>query len=273
MSDRVPNDQLTSHPFMTSVVESLASVAAARSSDAPVDHEWISTTPDEENPLGFAIFGNPYVRADAVVSYTYKNGKWGVLFAVVSASPYDLKIGAGSKLASERAAQSCGLAITHFENAERLLHDAVSDSLTGLLNRRGFSAVLSEQVADQLQPTAVVLLDLDGFKRINDRFGHAAGDEVLIEVGRRLTQLVGSDRLAARLGGDEFALLTKEANLQAVTGQLYETISKPMTIGGMKMSVGVSVGAASIANSTSDLEAVLREADERMYEQKGEATP
>jgi diguanylate cyclase (GGDEF)-like protein/PAS domain S-box-containing protein len=268
VSERVPVEILMNHPFMRGEVHSFGAQSDVEASVDLSDCEWIAVVLEPSDPLFSLAPEKPYVRADAVVSYTYENGKRKVLCAVISVSPYDLRIGAGSKLASERAAQSCGLAITHFENAERLLRDSVSDSLTGLLNRRGLYGALAEPVSIREQ-SALVLLDLDGFKRINDRFGHAAGDDVLIEVGRRLTKIVGSDRLVARLGGDEFALLVREADLEVVTNELYETISEPMSINGMSMGVGVSFGVAHINLDDPDIEAVFREADERMYEQKG----
>jgi diguanylate cyclase (GGDEF)-like protein/PAS domain S-box-containing protein len=264
-SARIPIDALQSHSVLIDQVRSLDTQVEAES----IDHEWIMMDLETEDPLARLKQEKPYVRADAVISYAYKNGVRSVLCAVVSASPYELRIGAGSKLASERAAQSCGLAITHFENAERILRDSISDSLTGLLNRRGLYAVLAQHVADRGHTASVVLLDLDGFKRINDRFGHSAGDDVLVEVGRRLTRLVGSERLVARLGGDEFALLVGEEDLVVVSETLYEVISEPMTVNGMSMSVGVSFGVAPIDADAPDIESVFREADERMYEQKG----
>jgi diguanylate cyclase (GGDEF)-like protein/PAS domain S-box-containing protein len=268
VSEHVSIETLLSHPFMTGELLSFDAPTVTSLKETPNEQEWISAVLEPGDPLLTLVPNKPYARLDAVISYTYKAGSRDVLCAVVSLSPHALRIGAGSKLASERAAQSCGLAITHFENAERLLRDSVSDSLTGLLNRRGLYAALSENTSARVQ-SAVVLLDLDGFKRINDRFGHAAGDDVLIEVGHRLTNLVGSDRLVARLGGDEFALLVRELDLDAVTKKLYETVSEPMSISGMILTVGVSFGIARIDPAAPDIEAVFREADERMYEQKG----
>jgi diguanylate cyclase (GGDEF)-like protein/PAS domain S-box-containing protein len=266
-SHRIPIELLVKHPFMTEQVQSLSSRFEGTSRETE-DREWISTDLDPSDPLAAGTIEKPYVRIDAVISYAYKNGRRTELCAVLSVSPYTIRIGAGSVLASERAAHACGLAITHFENAERLMRDSVSDSLTGLLNRRGLYAALTDHVSLREQ-SVIVLLDLDGFKRINDRFGHAAGDDVLIEVGRRLTHLVGSDRLVARLGGDEFAVLVREVDLERVTNELYETVSEPMNVNGMNMAVGVSFGIAHIDSEAPDIEAVFREADERMYEQKG----
>jgi diguanylate cyclase (GGDEF)-like protein/PAS domain S-box-containing protein len=267
-SARIPIDALQSHSFMIGHVSAVEPRVDGDASES-MDSEWIMLDLATEDPLARLNPEKPYVRADAVVSYAYQNGVRSVLCAVVSLSQYELRIGAGSKLASERAAQSCGLAITHFENAERILRDSISDSLTGLLNRRGLYAVLANHVSDRDHRASVVLLDLDGFKRINDRFGHSAGDDVLVEVGRRLTRLVGSERLVARLGGDEFALLVREDDVQVVTETLYEVISEPMTVNGMSMSVGVSFGVAKIDADAPDIESVFRDADGRMYEQKG----
>jgi diguanylate cyclase (GGDEF)-like protein/PAS domain S-box-containing protein len=269
VSERIPIELLLADQLLPNKVRSSDAVNRLSDGDAELEYEWVDCTPGA-GPLLFGLGRKePYVQYDAVISYAYETGGRRVRCAVVSLSPHALPIGAGSKLASERAAQSSGLAITHFENAERLLRDAVSDSLTGLLNRRGLYAVLTKQSVEPFGAKSIVLLDLDGFKRINDRFGHSTGDSVLIEVAGRLTRLVGSDRLVARLGGDEFAILVDEPQLTAVTDVLYETIAEPMIIDGMQMSVGVSFGVANMVTETPDIEAVFREADERMYEQKG----
>jgi diguanylate cyclase (GGDEF)-like protein/PAS domain S-box-containing protein len=269
VSARIPIELLLVDQFLPNKLRSSGAGNDLTDGDAELEYEWVDCALGAGHQLFELDRKDPYVQYDAVISYAYETGCQRVRCAVVSLSPHAIPIGAGSKLASERAAQSSGLAIIHFENAERLLRDAVSDSLTGLLNRRGLFAVLTTQSAERCGAKSIVLLDLDGFKRINDRFGHSVGDSVLIEVARRLTRLVGSDRLVARLGGDEFALLVDETQLSAVTDVLYETIAEPMVIDGMQMSVGVSFGIANLDQEAPDIEAVFREADERMYQQKG----
>jgi diguanylate cyclase (GGDEF)-like protein len=163
--------------------------------------------------------------------------------------------------------------------AER--HAARHDPLTGLPNRRTFYQTGTAIVADPAQrPLAVVLLDLDDFKRINDEFGHAAGDEVLITIARRFAAYAGGN-LVARLGGDEFAGLFNNpvgggspvagGSGRYPTGQrLAEALSAPMPIAGRNLIVTASVGVVPLIGYT-DLTEALRDADAAMYRAKSRA--
>ena len=154
--------------------------------------------------------------------------------------------------------------------AER--HAASHDPLTGLLNRRAFHQLGAELVAGGApDPLAAAVLDLDGFKQVNDRLGHAAGDEVLITVARRLVAGTG-DGLAARLGGDEFAGLLSsptvdECWLAATAAALRETVGAPMRISGHQVRITVSVGLVPVPQGT-QLADALRRADAAMYRAK-----
>ena len=119
------------------------------------------------------------------------------------------------------------------------------------------------------EAAAVLLIDLDGFKPVNDRLGHAAGDQVLVSVAERLRLAVRPGDLVCRLGGDEFALLlgepaTEEAGLQ-VAGRILESLDQPMAIQGTTVLVGGSIGLTSGHDSLSEL---LRQADVAMYDAK-----
>ncbi|GAA2702602.1 GGDEF domain-containing protein [Actinoplanes palleronii] len=151
-----------------------------------------------------------------------------------------------------------------------LQHQASHDSLTGLPNR----AQLAER-AERCdgRPLAVLLLDLNGFKQVNDTYGHAAGDVLLHEVGQRLGAVLRDGDLAGRLGGDEFVVLLPEGDAASarLTGErIRAAISQPITIsGGAAMTVGVSIGAAfRPAGGTADLDALTAEADAAMYREK-----
>jgi diguanylate cyclase (GGDEF)-like protein len=155
--------------------------------------------------------------------------------------------------------------------AER--HAASHDPLTGLPNRRAFYRLGALLVANPQQPNLVAaLLDLDDFKQINDVYGHAAGDAVLIAVARRFAIFAGSD-LVARLGGDEFAgLLTspsiEERWLRQAEQRLAAALGAPVPVaGGVAVVLTASVGLAPLRGST-DLADVLRHADEAMYRAK-----
>ncbi|MEV4277755.1 sensor domain-containing diguanylate cyclase [Actinoplanes xinjiangensis] len=154
----------------------------------------------------------------------------------------------------------------------RALHDelqrqATHDALTGLANR----VLLHRRLDAATQRVSMLLIDLDGFKEINDRHGHHTGDQVLKEVAQRLTGLLGAGELAARLGGDEFAVLLPGTGATAA-GRLAERITavlaEPMPIGGMLLSVGASVGVS--AGEPGDGDSLLRAADAAMYERKRE---
>jgi diguanylate cyclase (GGDEF)-like protein len=154
--------------------------------------------------------------------------------------------------------------------AER--HAAAHDPLTGLPNRRAFYQLGAALVADPArQPLIAVVLDLDDFKQINDRLGHAAGDEVLITVARRFAEYAG-DNLVARLGGDEFAgLLTvpalDDAWLGCAARDLADTLAAPMIASGHPVTLTASVGLVPVRDHH-DLAEALRHADAAMYRAK-----
>jgi diguanylate cyclase (GGDEF)-like protein len=159
------------------------------------------------------------------------------------------------------------------------LHDmAFYDSLTGLANRSLFQDELTAALGigrGEHGDVVVMLLDLDDFKPINDRFGHAAGDEVLCEVARRLRDCVRRSDTVARLGGDEFAVILHDplpSCVTAVAQRILTAVSRPCRVGGVPMSVGVSIGLASNASADGGgdggAERLLRHADDAMYQAK-----
>ena len=159
------------------------------------------------------------------------------------------------------------------ENA--LLHTlAFSDPLTGLLNRRGLYLALEQSLPAALASSAVAvyLIDLDEFKPVNDRFGHDAGDELLIEVGRRLKAQLGELDLVARLGGDEFVVVVHKINdaatAQAIGGRLLSAMDRPFAVAGALARVGATVGYAVAPGDAHDMSNLLRCADAAMYEGK-----
>jgi diguanylate cyclase (GGDEF)-like protein len=151
--------------------------------------------------------------------------------------------------------------------ASELEHLAFHDALTGLANRALFRRHLDECESGR----AVLLIDLDGFKPINDAYGHAAGDAVLVAVAVRLRAFADPGDLVARLGGDEFALLTADpltgAEARARAAELAAEIRLPMTVNGHDVRVGASIGAAT-GRSGHRGAALLHEADLAMYEEK-----
>lgn len=175
-----------------------------------------------------------------------------------------------------RLADLAAMVVEHLEQTRllRLLAEQAStDSLTGLPNRRLLVDLLTNAI-DALgeggAPVAVALLDLDGFKEINDRMGHHTGDEVLRIIGRRLTSdLEDTDSVCARLGGDEFVVvhLGPPERARPVVRTVIERIEQPMEVGGEHICVAASVGVA-MARPDESADAVLRRADHEMYERK-----
>lgn len=158
---------------------------------------------------------------------------------------------------------------------QRALHLALHDGLTALPNRRFFTQRLAEALAgvSARHPTlAVIFMDLDGFKPINDLHGHSAGDEVLGIVAARLARSVRAEDMMSRLGGDEFACLVGDCQSADQLGQLasklFETVAAPLTIGGLTLHVRPSIGIAMYPADGTTAAELLRSADAAMYRAK-----
>lgn len=156
----------------------------------------------------------------------------------------------------------------------QLLKQAFQDDLTGLANRVLFRDRLRHALERRSRGggrVAVILLDLDGFKRVNDSLGHAAGDELLQIVGRRIASAVRTGETVARLGGDEFSVVIESIEQgddpELLAERLLMLLRMPMRISGREVVIGVSIGIA-IAGPTDDEETVLRNADTAMYAAK-----
>ena len=147
---------------------------------------------------------------------------------------------------------------------------AFRDGLTGLSNRQLFNDRLASALADQHGGAVdVLLLDLDDFKEVNDILGHHAGDQMLIEVGRRLRTCVRPNDVVARLGGDEFVVLLLESlEPEAVAARIVDSLRVPVWIDGTMLRPSLSLGLASIGEAAVDASELLRRADVAMYAAK-----
>ena len=155
---------------------------------------------------------------------------------------------------------------------QRIAYLARYDSLTGLPNRTLFQEAL-DQACAQPAPFALMCLDLDGFKSVNDTLGHATGDSLLMAVARRMRGCLREGDVVARLGGDEFAVLQSHGNAQtagSLARRLVEHVAEPYQIGDVPASVGLSIGIALCEHAGTDPETLLRGADLALYQSKSE---
>lgn len=160
-------------------------------------------------------------------------------------------------------------------HAERIEYIAQHDSLTGLPNRSFFSHTLHQMLAlarRHQRPLALLFLDLDRFKLINDTLGHDAGDALLKEVARRLTDAVRASDIVVRLAGDEFVVLLPEqcdeSSLTVVAQRILSAVGKPYDVLGHQFRVTVSVGISRYPDDAEDEESLIKHADAAMYHAK-----
>ena len=210
----------------------------------------------------------PLVHHDEVIGVLNVNAE-----AERAFTEYDLR---ALSLFAEQAASTIAkarLIETHRAQAEQLAHLAFHDGLTGVANR----ALLLDRARQALarrRPGAVALLfiDLDGFKAVNDRFGHSAGDRLLADVARRLRGVVRPSDTVARVGGDEFVVLCEdladEGEAVGVATRIEQAVAEPFRLGGGEAKVGASVGIALATEGEGDPETLLRDADTAMYRAK-----
>ncbi|GAA0774925.1 EAL domain-containing protein [Roseibium denhamense] len=160
---------------------------------------------------------------------------------------------------------------------QRVKRAAETDSLTGLANRLCFNTALEQVVEkasrDHVADHALLLIDLNDFKSVNDNYGHVVGDRLLKKVGEILRKAARPEDLAARLGGDEFALLlakSTDADLKAVAERICADFDIPLDLGRKSIRTGVSIGAARILPGYEEVEEVLSRADIALYKAKDE---
>ena len=154
-------------------------------------------------------------------------------------------------------------------------YKALHDSLTGLSNRMAFEEQLQRAHAEAEltgRPLAVMFLDLDRFKDVNDSFGHDRGDSLLVEVGRRLQRCLRKSDLVARFGGDEFAILAREykkpGDINRLAERIIKTVTKPIGIDDQNVTIGVSIGITSFPEDRSPADILVANADLALYRAK-----
>jgi diguanylate cyclase (GGDEF)-like protein len=171
------------------------------------------------------------------------------------------------------------LSVAYLVSSTRRLLDrerelANTDSLTGLLNRRAFYAIAGvevERARRYAHPLSMIYLDLDGFKQINDRLGHSAGDRALRSVARAVKSHVRSSDIVARLGGDELSILLPEASVeaaQAVAAKLRESVAQAFPGGSSEPTVGACQGVVTFLQAPDSVDQLVGTADRLMYAAK-----
>jgi diguanylate cyclase (GGDEF)-like protein len=189
-----------------------------------------------------------------------------VVLAAAQAGPALVPLVLLALHAVHRMVRSAG----EYERAARV------DALTGLPNRRALQASVTERGRGRgmhrpERQMALLLLDIDRFRNVNDALGHAMGDRLLVEVARRLATVVPSHDLVVRLGGDEFAVLATRvdgpASARLIAGQLAEALNRPFALDGLPVDVSASIGIA-VQSERGDGAALLRQAEAAMYDAK-----
>ncbi|MCW2673303.1 MAG: Diguanylate cyclase protein [Frankiales bacterium] len=229
---------------------------------------WAGTSsyfPDGEDvPAGYEFLDGG-IHALSVQPLVVAGSVTGLLMtADVQPAAHDPALTSALELLASQTAATLAMAST----MQRLSHQANHDSLTGLSNRRALVDALQADLASG-EESAIVLLDLDGFKAVNDQHGHAAGDALLAAVGRRLSACARQDDLVCRLGGDEFAILVRDVT----TAEFAETVGRrfvrAVTTGGetgWHAGVGASAGVRLVVGDSPS--SVLVDADAALYAAK-----
>jgi len=160
---------------------------------------------------------------------------------------------------------------------DQLRHLAMHDALSGLPNRTFFGERLADLIVEVRRTghaAAVLSIDLDRFKEVNDTLGHLIGDALIRAVGQRLARLLRGTDLVARLGGDEFAVITPDVgelgDLQTLAERIITALRAPYAIMGHTLAIGASIGIASITRETGEVADIMRRADVALYRAKNE---
>ncbi|WP_448625254.1 putative bifunctional diguanylate cyclase/phosphodiesterase [Geodermatophilus sp. URMC 64] len=182
----------------------------------------------------------------------------------------------GDVLLLETVANHAGVALQNGQLIGQLRHDAQHDALTGLPNRaflqRALTGALDAVAAGGSPGAAVMILDLDEFKGVNETLGHQQGDRLLVEVGARLTTAVGTAGTVVRLGGDEFAVVVPgtadEDRVLHLGRRMVRALEQPVALDGLEVEIGASVGVALAPLHGTDPATLLKRADRAMYDAK-----
>lgn len=224
----------------------------------------------KDNPM---VAGPPYARFYAGAPIVDPNGYALGAVALVDIKPRTLTEDEKSVLAD--ISKLVMNALKNHRRTMLLAKMALTDYLTGVANRAQFDRILESEMAHAKrtgEKFSVMCMDLDGFKEINDHFGHPAGDEVLCEVANRLRQQMRSEDSVARIGGDEFGIIIRESSAESgemLARRIRQTMSMPITLTtGDEVMVGISIGMATYNSSINSPYTLLAQADSNLYQAK-----
>ncbi|HUA49805.1 MAG TPA: EAL domain-containing protein [Solirubrobacteraceae bacterium] len=222
-----------------------------------VTHAMVAPLPGEERVIGAIMLAN---RFGVVRSFDYEDLRL-----------LDTLAGNASVALQYDRLEQAVLQLSVLQ--EQLHHQAYHDPLTSLANRALFTDKVKEAIAQKRGEVAVLFIDLDDFKTVNDSLGHAAGDELLVSVASRLRACLRPEDLVARLGGDEFAVMVEdprdaEAAGVTVARRIMEAFVLPVGVGSESVAVYVSVGIATTHIGDFSAEELIRDADVAMYKAK-----
>ena len=227
----------------------------------------------DADPAEVEFLGSIGMRSMAMLPLVARGEAIGAveLYWRTETSPEDARLGLGRSLA-----QAAAIALDNARLYEEIRHQAFHDGLTGLANRALFGDRVDHALARSARTgslVAVLFVDLDDFKTVNDRFGHQAGDQLLRSIGERIVSIVRPGDTAARLGGDEFAVLLEDVHgaedAQVVAERLIQAVRTPTRLGEVDTLVGASVGIALSAAGGERASDLLQNADFAMYRAKG----
>jgi diguanylate cyclase (GGDEF)-like protein/PAS domain S-box-containing protein len=188
-----------------------------------------------------------------------------------SALPPSLELMEYTWFTVEKMAAVLTMAVAWRRQAVELRRAATTDSLTGLANRAGFWSAYPNVPDEDRQPVAVLSIDLDRFKSVNDTMGHAVGDALLAAVGQRLRGAVRPSDLVARFGGDEFVAVVRDLptdDVVRVADRIVDALGAPFQLGEHEVRIGASVGVAVSSAEVARAEALLERADRALYRAK-----
>ncbi|MCW2714937.1 MAG: hypothetical protein JWN88_1984 [Frankiales bacterium] len=225
---------------------------------------------DVDAPEVFELYG---MRSGVLVPVIVHGQVWG---AVTAHSPRVDEWSTVEVDLLQTMATLLAAAVERAEAAARTLRQATTDALTGLPNRLHLLQLVTAALTSESgpRPLALLLLDLDDFKDVNDALGHGAGDQVLAQLGQRLRGVGGERTTVTRLGGDEFGLCISDfRDASAVTRiaeEVVGAVAEPFTLRGIEVTLSGSIGIALAPQDGEDVEQLLQAADMAMYRAKGE---